>query len=157
MYVICSMEVKTANIVLHQDLVSKSEVKVLTTQQCLTLCDSMFYIAHQAPLSMEFSRQGYWSGLPVSSPGVLLNPGKKPGSAALQADSLPSEPPVKSYRETPCIGNAKKTLAALWYACLPIVPSTPPLNNKKINVSKLPVSLEKCSPLFSFLTLLVKQ
>ena len=50
----------------------------------------------QAPLSMEFSRQEYWSVLPFPSPGDLLNPGiKQPGSPALQADSLPSEPPGK--------------------------------------------------------------
>ena len=42
---------------------------------------------------MEFSRQEYWSGLPFLSPGDLPDPGIKPGSLALQADSLPSEPP----------------------------------------------------------------
>ena len=52
-------------------------------------------VAHQAPLSMGFSRQEYWSGLPFPSPGDLPNPGIKPGSPALQADSLPSEPPWK--------------------------------------------------------------
>ena len=52
-------------------------------------------VAHQAPLSMGFSRQEYWSGLPFPSPGDLPNPGIKSGSPALQADSLPSEPPWK--------------------------------------------------------------
>ena len=47
----------------------------------------------QAFLSMEFSRQEYWSGLPCPPPGDLLNPGIKPRSPALQADALPSEPP----------------------------------------------------------------
>ena len=46
-------------------------------------------VAHQAPLSMEFSRQEYWSGLPFPSPEDLPNPGIKPRSPALQADSLP--------------------------------------------------------------------
>ena len=50
-------------------------------------------IACQAPLSMEFSRQEYWSGLPFPSPGDLPDPGIEPRSPALQADSLPSEPP----------------------------------------------------------------
>ena len=50
-------------------------------------------VVRQALLSMEFSRQEYWSGLPFSSPGDLPNPGIKPGSPALQADSLLSEPP----------------------------------------------------------------
>ena len=51
--------------------------------------------AHQAPPSMGFSRQEYWSGLPFPPPGDLPNPGTEPRSPALQADSLPSEPPGK--------------------------------------------------------------
>ena len=47
--------------------------------------------AHQAPQSMGFSRQEYWSGLPFPSPGDLPNPGIKPGSPALEADALTSE------------------------------------------------------------------
>ena len=49
-------------------------------------------VAQQAPLSMGFSRQEHWSGLPFPSPGNLPNSGLKPASPALQADSLPSEP-----------------------------------------------------------------
>ena len=52
-------------------------------------------VACQAPLSMGFSRQEYWSGLPFPSPEDLPNPGIKPGSPALQADALSSEPPGK--------------------------------------------------------------
>ena len=52
-------------------------------------------VAHQAPLSMEFSRQAYWSGLPFPSPENLPYPGIKPGSPALQANSLPTEPQGK--------------------------------------------------------------
>ena len=48
-------------------------------------------VVHQAPLSMEFSRQEYWSGLPFPSPRGLPDPGIEPGCPALQADSLPSE------------------------------------------------------------------
>ena len=48
-------------------------------------------VAHQAPLSIGFSRQEYWSGLPFPSLGDLLDPGIKPGSPALQVDSLPTE------------------------------------------------------------------
>ena len=55
-------------------------------------------VAYQAPLSMEFSRQEYWSGLPFPSPGDLPNPGIKPRSPTWQADALPSEPPGK-----PCV------------------------------------------------------
>ena len=50
-------------------------------------------VAYQASPSMGFSRQEYWSGLPFPSPGDLLDPGIEPGSPALQADALPSEPP----------------------------------------------------------------
>ena len=50
-------------------------------------------VARQAPLSMGFSRQEYWSGLPFPSPGDLLDPGIKPTSPALQTDALTSEPP----------------------------------------------------------------
>ena len=50
-------------------------------------------VAHQAPLSMEFFRQEYWSGLPFPSLRDLPDPGIEPGSPALWADALPSEPP----------------------------------------------------------------
>ena len=50
-------------------------------------------VGHQAPPSMGFSRQEYWSGLPFPSPGDLPGPGIEPGSPALWADALPSEPP----------------------------------------------------------------
>ena len=51
--------------------------------------------ASQAPLSMGFSRQEYWSGLPFPSPGDLPDSGIEPGSPALQVDALPSKPPGK--------------------------------------------------------------
>ena len=49
-------------------------------------------VARQAPLSMGFSRQEYWSGLPFPTPGDLPNPGMEPRSPALLVDSLPAEP-----------------------------------------------------------------
>ena len=52
-------------------------------------------VAHQALLSMEFSRQEYWSGLPFPSTADLPNPEIEPGSPTLQADSLPSKPPER--------------------------------------------------------------
>ena len=48
-----------------------------------------------APLSIEYSRQEYWSGLPFSSPKDLPDPGIEIGSLALQVDSLPFKPPEK--------------------------------------------------------------
>ena len=62
----------------------------LVAKSCLTLAIP-WTVARQAPLSMRFSRQEYWSGLPFSSPGDLPDPGVKPGSPALQADSFPTE------------------------------------------------------------------
>ena len=53
-------------------------------------------VAYQAALSMGFSRQECWSGVPFPSPGDLLDPGIKPRSPALEADALTSEPPGKS-------------------------------------------------------------
>ena len=55
-------------------------------------------VACQAPLSMEFSRQEYWSGLPFPSLGDLPDPGIEPESPALQKDSLLSEPPGKPHK-----------------------------------------------------------
>ena len=54
-------------------------------------------VAHQSSLSMGFPRQECWSGLPFPSPGDLPDPGIKPAFSALQADSLPFEPPGKPF------------------------------------------------------------
>ena len=68
---------------------------MLVAQFCPTLAIP-WTVAHQAPLSTEFSRQEYWSGMPFPSPGDLPDPGIKPGSPALQAVYLPSESPGKN-------------------------------------------------------------
>ena len=52
-------------------------------------------VAYQAPPSMGFSREEYWSGLPFPSPGGLPDPGIEPGSPTFQADALTAEPPGK--------------------------------------------------------------
>ena len=70
----------------------KLKVKSLNRVQ---LFATLWTIAQQAPPSMGFSRQEYWSGLPFPSPGDLPNPGIEPTSPALQADALTSEPPGK--------------------------------------------------------------
>ena len=77
---------------------SESESEV--AQSCPTLCDLMD-CSLQAPLSMGFSRQEYWSGLPFPSPGDLPDPGIEPRSPALQADALPPEPPGKRIGKVP--------------------------------------------------------
>ena len=61
-------------------------------QSCPALCNSMD-CSGQAPQSMKFFRQEYWSGFPFPSPRDLPNSGIEPGSPTLWADALPSEPP----------------------------------------------------------------
>ena len=71
---------------------SESESEV--AQSCPTLCNR-WTVAYQAPPSMGFSRQEYWSGLPFPSPGDLPDPGIELRPPALQADALTSAPPGK--------------------------------------------------------------
>ena len=84
---------------------------------CVWLFETPWTVAHQASPSMGFSRQEYWSGLPFPFSGDLPNPGIESGSPALQADSLPSNPPGKpplnkqKYKESwhlPLEGNGRK-------------------------------------------------
>ena len=70
----------------------KVKVKSLS---CGQLFATPWTVAYQAPPSIGFSRQEYWSGLPFPSPGDLSNPGMELGSPALQTDTLLSEPPGK--------------------------------------------------------------
>ena len=70
---------------------------VVQSLSSLQLFATLWTVAHKAPLSMEFSRQEYWSGSPFPSPGDLPNPGTELRSPALQADSLPSEPPSSTF------------------------------------------------------------
>ena len=60
---------------------------------CVRLFATPWTVAHQAPPSMGFSRQEYWRGLPLPSPGDLPDPGIEPRSPALEADALTTEPP----------------------------------------------------------------
>ena len=66
---------------------------------CVRLFATLWTVAYQAPPSMGFSRQEYWSGLPFPSPGDLPNPGIEPGSPALEADALTSGPLGKPKEE----------------------------------------------------------
>ena len=75
----------------QEDPLEKVKVKVKSLSR-VPLFVTPWTVAYQAPQSMGFSRQEYWSGLPFPSPWDLPNPGIKPGSPALQADALPSEP-----------------------------------------------------------------
>ena len=69
----------------------RMKVKVKSLSR-VRLCDP-WTVAHQAPLSMGFSRQEYWSGLPFPSPGDLSDLGIERRSPTLQADALTSAPP----------------------------------------------------------------
>ena len=76
-----------------QEVVGDSEKSKSYWLSLVQLFATPWTVAHQAPLSLGFSKQEYWSGLPFLSPGDLLDPGIEPRSPALQADSLLYEPP----------------------------------------------------------------
>ena len=84
----------------------------IVTMLILILCR-----VHHAktPLSMEFSRQEYWSGVPFSSPGYLPNPGTEPSFPVLQANSLPYEPPGKPLLVTTNLFPKSVTLFLFCY------------------------------------------
>ena len=78
----------------------KREMKVkVKSLSHVILSGTPWTVPYQAPPSMGFSRQEYWSGLPFSSPGDLPDPGIEPRSPPLQVDTLLSEPPGKPKRE----------------------------------------------------------
>ena len=76
----------------RMSITKKKKEKSLSHVQ---LFETLWTVAYQAPLSMGFSRQEYWSGLPFPSPGDLPDPRIKPRPPTLQADALVSEPPEK--------------------------------------------------------------
>ena len=81
-------------------------------------------VARQAALSVGFSRQEYWSGLPFPSPGHLPNSGIEPRSPALQADALTSEPPGTRPYLTGASQLALTSLVAQTVKCLPTMRET---------------------------------
>ena len=83
---IITLKVRKFELTMHAQ--SLSHIRLLATP---------WTVARQAPLSMEFSSQDCWDEFPFPSPGNLPEPGVKPRSPALHADSLVSEPPGKSY------------------------------------------------------------
>ena len=84
------------------DAIAKSSLALLTTvlmlvfsySGCVGLFETLWSVAHQVPLSMEFSRQEHWSALPCPPSRDLPHPGVE---SASQADSLPAEPPGKPF------------------------------------------------------------
>ena len=87
-----SLEYSLERLILKLKLQYFAQVKSLSR---IRLFVTPWTVAYHDPPSMGFSRQEYWSGLPLPSPGYLPNPGIKPRSPALQADALTSEPPGK--------------------------------------------------------------
>ena len=88
-------------------LIPHAHVQPLSSVQLFV---TTWTVAHQAPVSMGFPRQEYWSGVPFPSPGRLPDPGIKTRSPALQADSFPSEPGMPVVIPSLC-------LSAIW--CFP--------------------------------------
>jgi len=84
--------------------VTPLKVKVKVTQSCPTLVTS-WTVAHQTLLSMGFSRQEHWSGLPFPSQGDLPDPRIEPDSPALQADSLQTELWREALKYLKCFGG----------------------------------------------------
>ena len=91
-YPLPNMLKKILNHIFLVNIFMKKKVKSLSR---VRLFATPWTVAHQAPLSMGFSRQEYWGGLPFPSPEDLPDPGIEPRSPALQADALTSEPPGK--------------------------------------------------------------
>ena len=112
----------------HLDHLNQQQVKTLgknsitsvkvTSLSHVRLFATPWPVAHQAPPSLGFSRQEYWSGLPIPSPGDLPDPGIEPRSPALQADALISEPPEKPYY---ICESVKKTTGLLLPKCSGVI------------------------------------
>ena len=85
-------------VILEPPKMKSDTVKVkVKSLSCVRLFGTPWTVAYHAPQFMEFSRQEYWSGLPFPSPRDLPDPGIKPRSPTLQANSLPSEPQGKPH------------------------------------------------------------
>ena len=105
--------VPTAQLVKGIRILQVSQQGVCYSLSAVRLFATPWTIAHQAPLSMVFPRPEYWSGLPFPSPGDLPDPGIEPRSPALQADSLPSEPPEKLPRWGKISGDEKGKFSSM--------------------------------------------
>ena len=92
--ILCNLREYAVHGILQARILQWVKVKV-KSPSCVWLIVTPWTVACQAPLSLGFSRQEYWSGLPCASPGDLPNPRIEPRSPELQVDSLLSEPPGK--------------------------------------------------------------
>ena len=109
----CTLLPNTTNSEYYELFLTSQWWWCLVTKSCLT-CDPMDCSLPCSTLSTGFPRQEYWSGLPFPSPGDLPKPGIRPGLLALQADSLPTEPPGK-----PQLHNSEKQSGLFCGSLLP--------------------------------------
>ena len=111
-------EGNTCGVMARSHRCSEWQVWMLSMLICFRV--TLWTAAHQTPLFMEFSRQEYWNGLSFPSPGDLPNPGMEltsPSASALQADSLPTEPPGELSR---CLGTCSKIFCTFLYDSLSV-------------------------------------
>ena len=104
-----------------QDNMKPGVFCMLSHFSCVRLFATLWTVAHQAPLSMGFSRQEYWWGLPVPSPGNLLNPGIKPVSPVsptVAGGFFTAEPPGKPI--FPFTAPCKWSFGAVFPDCFPV-------------------------------------
>ena len=91
----------------------ESESVKVKSLSCVRLFATPWTAAYQAPPSIAFSRQEYWSGLPFPSPGDLPDPGIKPGFPTLEAEALTSEPPGKAASQRKAMPKNPQTTTQL--------------------------------------------
>ena len=92
---LCKAKISESHSVMFDSATPWTVLLLLSHFSCVRLCVTPQTAAHQASPSLGFSKPEYWSGQPFPSPGDLPNPGIKPRSPTLQADSLPAEPQRK--------------------------------------------------------------
>ena len=119
------------------------------------LLSTPWAVAHQAPLSVGFPRQEYWSRLPFPPPGELPDPGIKLSSPELQANSLPTEPPGKPCRDD--MSPLNKHLACVSWERVPMYLSPLPLMSVTCHSSpifRFPQLSQKCLAKLDFVLFL---
>ena len=128
------------SIYIHTDR-CKIYVCVLSHFSHVRLFVTLWTVACQAPLSMEFSRQEYWSGLPCASPGDLPNPGTElgpPASNTLKANSLSAEPPGnphKIYKNQCIFLNSKNNVCGKTHSTFYLVTNAEQVYNLSVKKS----------------------
>ena len=128
------------------DTQRKKERKRSHSVGCIRLFATPWTVAHQAPLSMGFSRQDYWSGLRFHSPGDLPDPGIEPGSPALRADALPSDPPGKPKKHGNPSAKEHPNVSLLTALDLPVTWWPHTISAIDVVISVKWLVFKRCSP-----------